>query len=50
MVASLSNDAAQVILRCSDVRSIACGAVFGFGDGVNHQATSTARGRLRGIN
>jgi hypothetical protein len=43
--ASLSADATEVAVRCSQTRTIAFGAVFGYGNGVVHTATSPANGR-----
>lgn len=43
--ASLSADATEVAVRCSQTRTIAFGALFGYGNGVVHTATSTAKGR-----
>jgi Putative Flp pilus-assembly TadE/G-like len=46
MQASPSADDTQVAVRCSQTRTIAFGSLFGYGNGVTHQATSTAKGRL----
>jgi hypothetical protein len=45
MQASLSVDATEVAVRCSQTRTIAFGSLFGYGNGVVHTATSTAKGR-----
>jgi hypothetical protein len=47
MVASLADDGVTVTVRCRETHPVAFGALFGFGNGVTHDATSTSRGRLR---
>jgi Flp pilus assembly protein TadG len=47
MQASLSADQVSVAVRCSQTRMIAFGAMFGFANGVRHNVTSTAKGRLQ---
>ena len=46
MTASLALDQQTVTVRCTQVRSVAFGSWFGFGDGVTHRAVSTSRSRL----
>jgi Flp pilus assembly protein TadG len=46
MAAALSDDRESVTVGCSQTRTIAFGSWFGFGAGVTHRVTSSARGRL----
>jgi Putative Flp pilus-assembly TadE/G-like len=47
MVAAVGPDGVTVTVRCRETHPVAFGSLFGFGDGVAHNATSTSRGRLR---
>jgi Flp pilus assembly protein TadG len=43
MQASVSPDAQTVTVQCTQTTTVAFGAFFGFGSGIGHHATSTAR-------
>jgi hypothetical protein len=47
MLAPIADDGVTVTVQCREIRPIAFGSLFGFGDGVTHTASSTSRGRLR---
>jgi Putative Flp pilus-assembly TadE/G-like len=47
MTATLSPDGTVVTTRCDVVETIAFGSFFGFGAGIHHRATSSARAPLR---
>jgi Putative Flp pilus-assembly TadE/G-like len=47
MVADVSIDLTAVTVRCTQTSTIAFGAMFGYGDGVTHTATSAAQGSVR---
>jgi hypothetical protein len=47
MVASIADDGVTVTVRCREIHPLAFGSLFGFGNGVTHNASSTSRGRLR---